>query len=84
MNDRDWDFGFSLEDENFVAPGKEQEIQAKVEDAEETLSKVIAMILPLLNNLMASPEKPTIYWPNRVEKVTEFKKALLKQAGIEE
>jgi len=83
MNERSkFDFGFSLEDENFMAPAKQEEIQG-LQDAEVRLKNVVDMILPLLNNLMASPEKPTIYWPNRSEKVEEFKKQLLDEAGLE-
>jgi len=78
---RDFDFGFSLEDEDFVAPAKKEEI-AGLQDSESRLNEVVEMILPLLNNLMASPEKPTIYWPNRSEKVEEFKSKLLEAAGM--
>jgi hypothetical protein len=34
------------------------------------------MILPLLNNLMANPEKEYIHWPDRVKKIESFKKKL--------
>lgn len=78
---RDFDFGFSLEDEDFVTPAKKEEI-AGLQDSESRLNEVVEMILPLLNNLMASPEKPTIYWPNRSEKVEEFKSKLLEAAGM--
>jgi len=79
---REYDFGFSLEDENFVAPAKKEEIEG-LQDTETRLKNVVEMIMPLLNNLMTSPEKPTIYWPNRVEKVSEFKKQLLSEAGLD-
>jgi len=79
MSERVWDFGFSLEDEDFVPPAKAEKIEAD----QKKLEEVVNMVLPLLNNLMKSPEKPTIYWPNRVEKVTAFKLALLEVAGME-
>jgi len=86
---REWDFGFSLVDEDFVAPTKAQEIEARTSQLDQTakeietrLNDVVSMILPLLNNLMKDPEKPTIYWPNRVEKVREFRDALIKVSGL--
>lgn len=55
------DFGFSFED------SKEQE---------DKVSGLFNMILPLLNNLKSNPEKDTIFWPNRVEKIDAFIKKL--------
>ena len=95
---REWDFGFSLEDEDFVVPLKKEQIDEKEDkltklasqymrerdDLELNLKATVALILPLLNNLMASPEKPTIYWPNRVEKVAEFKEKILSTARLNE
>ena len=34
------------------------------------------MIIPLLNNLQKNPEKEYIYWPNRLDKVEEFRDKL--------
>ena len=42
-------------------------------------SKVAALhkaILPLLNNLQSNPEKSYILWPDRSEKIEEFKQLL--------
>ena len=30
------------------------------------------MVLPLLKNLSANPEKDYIYWPNRTDKIQDF------------
>jgi hypothetical protein len=34
------------------------------------------MVVPLINNLKANPEKDYIYWPNRYEKLDEFEAKL--------
>lgn len=54
----DFDFGFSAVSEHEMADTK--------------LEKMFNLILPLLNNLKANPEKAYIHWPNRVEKIDEF------------
>lgn len=58
------DFGFSL------VSGDE------LKEGENKLEKVRALIMPLLKNLMANPEKDYIYWPNRTEKIEQFIKKL--------
>ena len=77
MND---DFGFTFEDST-------HEIVSKIKN-ESTLnqnelmkwkskcSEMHSMIMPLLNNLKKNPDKPTIVWPNREEKINEFIKKL--------
>lgn len=59
------DFGFSF-------------LHAEEMKKDETnqIEKMYATIMPLLNNLEKNPEKDTIYWPNRVEKIQQFKKKL--------
>ena len=34
------------------------------------------MIMPLLNNLAKNPEKDYIYWPNRLDKIEQFRDKL--------
>jgi hypothetical protein len=34
------------------------------------------MIMPLLNNLLKSPEKDTIVWPNREKQINAFIKKM--------
>ncbi len=58
----DNDFGFTIED---VTPVDDTRAQQMYE-----------AIVPLLNNLMKNPEIETIKWPNRVEKLEEFKDKL--------
>jgi hypothetical protein len=74
-----FDFGFTAvaEDEldsARVASAKEDEllvIQAR-------LDSLYKSILPLIANLKKNPEKDYIYWPNRLDKVKEFERMLLR------
>lgn len=66
----DFDFGFSVVDENELASSQE------VESANERLKKMYDMIVPLLNNLSQNPEKAYIHWPDRTKKIEQFKKRL--------
>ena len=75
----DYDFGFSLVSEEEL---KEHEGQLK-QEAEEShrqhgdkLQEIRALIMPLLNNLMANPDRHYIYWPNRTEKIEDFIRVL--------
>lgn len=65
--DTDFDFGFSAVDPSL-------EVDAAKNKAEE----LFAAIQPLLTNLKKNPEKDHIFWPNRLEKVTEFEEKLRK------
>lgn len=67
LNEED-DFGFTFSDSS--------EIQAKVETTENKLEGLRNMIMPLLKNLMKNPEKDTIVWPNRKQKIEEFIKKM--------
>ena len=58
--DYDDDFGFSLVSRD------------ELKEGENKLEKVRALIMPLLKNLRANPEKDYIYWPNRTEKIEQF------------
>jgi len=57
------DFGFSIVDENDITKGN---------DWEKKFNELKKMIMPLLENLMANPEKDYILWPDRVEKIKKF------------
>lgn len=61
----DDDFGFSFTSAEEIIP---------IDKAQG----IYDMILPLLNNLMANPEKEMIHWPDRVEKIKAFKAKLKK------
>lgn len=73
--DLDHDFGFSFSDDltDVVA-----QTAATANDAQAKAEAMFNAIMPLLNNLKKNPEKPNIYWPNRVEKVDEFISKLRK------
>jgi septal ring factor EnvC (AmiA/AmiB activator) len=87
----DFDFGFSaMSEEELRATEKQLESQLSnqkaelasvVEQAEYTNKKLQGMrnmILPLLKNLMANPDKEYIYWPQRTAKIESFIKKLDK------
>lgn len=77
----DFDFGFSFADEE-VEEVKEnltniiRSDQQKIEDLEHRLELLYNSIIPFLDNLCKNPEKSTIHWPNRVEKIQEYKQKL--------
>lgn len=81
MKLEDNDFGFSLVDDDFVPPKAKAKIETEKVEQDKKLSTIMEMILPFINNLTKQPEKTTIYWPNRVEKMTEFRDKLLEVAG---
>ncbi len=84
MQPFDEDFGFSFVDEDF------EEVKSQVskletatktdkdtiEDLERRLKAMHDSIDPFLENLKKNPEKTTIYWPNRTEKIGQFQQRL--------
>lgn len=67
----DFDFGFSAVPTDQVAPADELQKQKDKTDA------VINAVLPFLHNLAKNPESEYIHWPNREEKLKQFKQKLL-------
>ena len=67
-----YDFGFSLMSEDEIKI-EEEKLKKVVENESYKLDKVREMIMPLLKNLMKEPQKEYIYWPDRKEKVEDFK-----------
>ena len=71
----DNDFGFTAMTFDDISAVLEQSKNAEINSVEENYKNKIEtlkkMILALLNNLAANPEKEYIYWPNRVEKIKE-------------
>lgn len=65
MND-DFDFGFTTVDSATVAKDSQK----------DKIKKMYTLVSNLLDNLAKNPEKDTIYWPNRVEKIDQFRKKL--------
>ena len=77
----DFDFGFTAMDaeELEAVQEKVQEVAKVSAVSKATADKIDSlynMIIPLLNNLQKNPEKEYIYWPNRLEKVEEFRDKL--------
>lgn len=76
-----FDFGFSFVDEDYeevkeVNNKLNQEYtnsQQEVEDLRARLDLMYNSIVPFLDNLCKNPEKSTILWPNRVEKIQAYK-----------
>lgn len=68
---KDFDFGFTAVDEDqieFVA-----DKQRVAEDAQQRLDALFNAIMPLLTNLQQNPEKEYILWPDRYQKVEQFR-----------
>lgn len=82
-NDFNFDFGFSAMDEDELeavqqATAKVSEASSTATAIEDRLNSLYNMMTPLLNNLAKNPEKDYIYWPNRLDKIEEFRDALDK------
>ena len=78
---RDFDFGFSLVDENELDAVQQiskvaEQSSSNFDHVQEKVDKLYSAISPLLNNLKQNPEKEYILWPNRVEKVEQFEEML--------
>lgn len=88
--DDSFDFGFSMVDESELevlqqamtqiehASEEVEALDKKASELEGRLNKMYNMVLPLLNNLSANPEKTHIHWPNRLAKIKQFRDALDK------
>jgi hypothetical protein len=80
-NDIENDFGFTfVEDTSELLKEESENDKAKIEILEEKLDLLYNSILPFLDNLCKNPDKTTIVWPNRVEKIKDFKEKLYKIA----
>ena len=83
--DTDFDFGFTVVDEEELAVVTEMlsdkdKIDRKLtlassekEKLDNKINSLYNMFQPLLNNLATNPEKEYIFWPNRLEKIEEFR-----------
>lgn len=72
----DEDFGFSTIDTEEILGYNESEVEdlrSQVEDLQTRLDKMSKAINRLLMNLSKNPEQELIKWPNRLEKINEFK-----------
>jgi len=85
----EFDFGFTMMDEDALDAVQEarqqiataSELSEQVEEWKTRSDTLYRMVLPLLKNLAANPEKDYIYWPDRVDKINQFKEQLDKVAG---
>jgi hypothetical protein len=73
-----FDFGFTALDELDIEADSEsvQLLNSENSSLQKRLDGVYYAILPLLENLKKNPEKEYIHWPNRIEKINEFKTKL--------
>ena len=71
MSKNEFDFGFTSLSEEEI----NEDVRSAVEDANERVTDMYNMILPLLHNL-SKDNKDYIYWPNRAETIKEFAKKL--------
>ena len=88
MNLDNFDFGFSAGDENELeavtkVESKLQETSSTVAAAtasqkaiQAKLDQMYNAVIPLLNNLQKNPEKEYIFWPDRHNKVEQFRDKL--------
>ncbi len=73
------DFGFSTVDTAEIQGYNQSEIDSlklENEDLNRRLDKMQVAINKLLTNLSKNPEQELIKWPNRLEKINEFKQKL--------
>lgn len=73
IKDDDFDFGFTTISETDITAGQDQ--------ITKQLQALYNAIIPLLKNLQSNPDKDYINWPNRVEKIQEFKSKIDKIVG---
>lgn len=67
--DEDFDFGFTTVSEDVFT-----QAEAAAEEGQQKADAIYKMIIPLLNNLAKDADKNAyIHWPNRVEKINQFK-----------
>lgn len=72
----DDDFGFSTVDTKEILSYNQSEIdnmQGEIKDLKARLAKMHTAINKLLTNLSKNPEQELIKWPNRLQKIDEFK-----------
>jgi len=72
-----FDFGFTAVTEEELevvqkASAEVETVSATAVSVQERLDKLFNAVQPLLTNLKKNPEKPYIYWPNRLDKVEQF------------
>ena len=81
----DWGFtATTVEELDFIQQEKVEHKQKtellskQVENNETKLGKLYDAIMPLLENLEKDPEREYLYWPNRTDKIQDFRNHLKK------
>jgi hypothetical protein len=77
--DNEFDFGFSSISENDFIAREDKAVANAVESVQNKVEKMYHLILPLLDNLARDGETNAyIHWPNRGDKIEQFKKKLIE------
>ena len=77
MSKNDHDFGFTFHDESEINDQIKKQVSATEQTYASKLSRVQAIIIPFMENMMQDPEKVMIRWPNRAEVVEKQLKKIL-------
>jgi hypothetical protein len=75
----DNDFGFTIIDEKeltSIAEEEKETHQTEIEVLTTKLQQMYDAVIPLLKNLNANPDMDIIKWPNRSQKISQFKAKL--------
>ena len=83
MNTELFDFGFTAVSESDLESVQNTETiiteyDKQLNGLQSRLDGVYSSILPLLKHLKENPDKDYIYWPNRLDKISEFEEKLNK------
>lgn len=88
MNEDIFDFGFTAVSETELVEFIPTAVNTtkKLEARENAIDRMYQAILPLLDNLSKDPEKSYILWPNRYQKIEQFRKRLdaIYQSDVED
>lgn len=71
FEDMGFSFGDDIQEENLS-------VKKNSEELEKRLEKLFSTINSFLDNMSKNPEQKTLVWPNRAEKIKEFKELLSK------
>lgn len=74
------DFGFTFDDsstqEKEAAKDEAEKLRVEIADKEEKIEMLIKLFDKLLTNLSKNPDQETLVWPNRIQKIEEFRAIL--------
>lgn len=76
------DFGFSFSDDTSgeVNAAKEDiaTLNSEIDTLNGRIEQLHSVFIQFLDNLSKNPEQASIVWPNRVEKIKDFKEVITK------